>query len=299
MQAPQLTPQDLIRQLDQLASRFGQAAHHYDQAAVLQRKTADQLLDRCALLREPPAVTVDVGCGTGYALPKLAKLFPNTELHGVDLSPEMLEMVKARCEREHVQAQLHYADAHHLPFDTDSIDLVFSNLMAQWSPNLEQLWLELHRVLRPGGCLMLTTYGPDTLDELRSSWAQIDGHQHVNQFIDMHTVGDQLRSTGFLDPVMDRSLSTLTYARVMDVCRDLKAVGANTVLAPAGRGLTTPTRFSRLCHAYQAYHTEDGKIPASFEVIFAHAWAGESVSRNQDGVSEIPVSTIRVVRREA
>lgn len=296
MQKSDIIQQDILNQLDLVARRFDQAASTYDQAAILQQRTADQLIERCAFLNLDVQRILDVGTGTGYALPKLAALFPEAELHAVDAAPSMLAAAQERCQEAGLKLNTYCSDAHHLPIEPSSIDLVFCNLMAQWSPNPPQLWTQLLKALKPGGCLMLATYGPDTLKELKASWAQVDTAQHVNHFLDMHDIGDQLRAAGFIDPVMDRSESILTYGRVMDLCRDLKAVGANSILNPAQhapRGLMGQGKFAQLCHAYQAYRTDADKYPASYEVIFAHAWAGEPRSMTRDGVIEIPIESIK------
>lgn len=191
----------------------------------------------------------------------------------LDLSPEMLKQTKAKGSwlRKPV---LICADAEEIPLEDESVDMVFSNLMLQWC-DYKKVFAEFKRILKPGGLLMFATFGPDTLKELKQSWAQIDDHAHVNDFIDMHDLGDELIHAGLAEPVMDMDMLTLTYADVMSVMKDLKAIGANTTLKnqkkPAESGLVTPAKLKRVVEFYEQYRSND-QIPASYEVVYGHAW---------------------------
>ena len=94
----------------------------------------------------------------------------------------------------------------------------------------------MHRVLAPGGLVMFSTFGPDTLKELRARTRAPTGTRTCNRFIDMHDIGDMLVAAGFADPVMDMEHVTLTYADVRELMRDLKAIGAHNADARAPGG---------------------------------------------------------------
>jgi malonyl-CoA O-methyltransferase len=177
------------------------------------------------------------------------------------------------------------ADAAQLPFADGSVDLILSNLMLQWC-DPDRVFAEFRRVLCPQGLLCFTTLGPDTLCELRSAWATVDSHTHVNQFIDMHDIGDALVRAGFASPVLDVERYTLTYLDVQKVAADLKDTGAHNSTAGRPRGLTGRGRFAALQAAYEAFR-RDGRLPATYEVVFAHAWtpAGPARRPGQDGSS--------------
>ena len=88
--------------------------------------------------------------------------------------------------------------------------------MLQWCLDLGPVFTELRRVLAPGGLLMFTTFGPDTLMELRASWAQVDGYTHVNQFIDMHDIGDSLVRTRWAWVLRDDKTNLLNTAYALE-----------------------------------------------------------------------------------
>jgi len=166
------------------------------------------------------------------------------------------------------------ADAARLPLRTASVDLVFSNLMLQWCSDPDAVFSECRRVLKPGGLLTYTTFGPDTLLELRRAWSTVDGLTHVNRFIDMHDLGDAMVRAGFAEPVMDVDRCTLTYADAHALMRDLKAIGAHNVNAGRARGLTGKSRLTRMIAAYEAFR-RDGRLPATYEIVYGQAWAAE------------------------
>jgi malonyl-CoA O-methyltransferase len=163
------------------------------------------------------------------------------------------------------------ADAERLPLRNASVDLVWSNLALQWLTDPRHALAEFHRVLRVDGLASFTTFGPDTLRELRAAFAEVDGRTHVSRFLDMHDVGDVLVHCGFADPVMDMEKITVTYADATALMRDLKAIGANNATAGRPRGLTGRAHFSRVTAALDRMR-RDGRLPVTFEVIYGHAW---------------------------
>jgi malonyl-CoA O-methyltransferase len=163
------------------------------------------------------------------------------------------------------------ADVEALPFADNSFEMVWSNLALQWCNDLPATIVDLHRILKPDGLLMFSTFGPDTLKELRRAFHGVDEHTHLNRFADMHDVGDMLSHGGFAEPVMDMEYLTLTYDDVRGVLHDLKAIGAHNATAGRGQGLMGKRAWARLVENYEQQR-RDGKLPATYEVIYGHAW---------------------------
>src|SRR5581483_6378816 len=146
-----------------------------------------------------------------------------------------------------------------------------SNLALQWVNDLPRAFAEMHRVLAPGGLLMFSTFGPDTLKELKRAYEATDGRTHVSRFVDLHDIGDMLIAKRFADPVMDMEMLTLTYDRVRDLMRDLKAIGAHNATRGRPGGLSGKSQLARVEREYETFR-RDGKLPATFEVVYGHAW---------------------------
>jgi malonyl-CoA O-methyltransferase len=273
---------------------FARAADTYDAAAELQNEIGDRLIERLDYIRLQPRRILDLGAGTGFFTEALLKRYRKADVVALDIAETMLQHVQARGGWFR-KPQCVCADAESLPFATDSFDFIFSNLMLQWSTDLEATLVELRRVLAPGGLLMFTTFGPDTLQELRASWEAVDGYTHVNAFIDMHDVGDSLLHARWAEPVMDSERITVTYRELRTLMQDLKHIGAHNVTAGRPRGLTGKRRMQQLGTAYEQFR-EDGVLPASYEVVYGHAWS--PLNKQVDTVgSEVPLASLQPAGR--
>ena len=253
---------------------FERAASTYDRNSVLQCEVGARLLRHLDPMRIDPTRVVDLGCGTGILFKYLAKRYPRADLLGIDLAPAMLRRAERRTPAWKRwlglrRPRLVCADAERLPLAPGSAELLFSNLALQWC-DPRAVFAEASRVLAPGGVLVFSTFGPDTLKELREAFAG-DGFEHVNTFVDMHDLGDALVHAGLAEPVVDMEMITLEYSRVELLLRDLKAIGARNALPGRPRGLSGRGRFRDMIERYER-HRRGGVLPATYEVIYGHAW---------------------------
>ncbi|HEY0336783.1 MAG TPA: malonyl-ACP O-methyltransferase BioC [Burkholderiales bacterium] len=261
----------------QLKRAFELAADKYDAAAVLQHEVCNRMLTRLDYIKVQPRTILDAGSGTGNAVTALLARYPQAALVALDLALAMLQRGRTRLKwwqgLPGLRPPLHpvCADIERLPLARESIGLIWSNLALQWVNDLPHTFAEMYRALEPGGLLMFSTFGPDTLKELRRAYEGTDGRTHVNRFADMHDIGDMLVGAGYADPVMDMEPFTLTYDDVLTLMRDLKSIGAHNVThgrpgALSGKSLITSVRRN-----YEAFRV-NGKLPATFEVVYGHAW---------------------------
>ncbi|HEY6619364.1 MAG TPA: malonyl-ACP O-methyltransferase BioC [Steroidobacteraceae bacterium] len=272
---------------------FDRAAKTYDASAVLHAEVRENLLERLQLIALVPAVVLDAGAGTGHASRALKRRYPKARVVALDSSPQMLAMAGKQ------QSWLRpfervCADAQALPLRDGSVDLIVSNLMLQWC-DPEAVFAEFRRVLAPSGLLSFSSFGPDTLRELRIAWRQVDGHSHVHQFIDMHDLGDALVRNGFAAPVLDVERITLQYLDLRKLAADLKATGAHNSTSGRARTLTSPRKFAAMQAAYEQFR-QDGRLPATYEVVFAHAWAPAHATRR--GPAEPTRVSLEEIKRE-
>jgi len=287
------------REVDARAVRraFGRAAATYDDAAVLQREVGKRMGSRLDVVKLAPFRVLDAGCGTGDALAALALRYPAARVVALDVAMPMLFAARARGAggRSLLQRLLpwRYAgdataprfvcgDIGALPFRAGAFELVWSNLALQWINDLPHALAELHRVLQVDGLLTFTTFGPDTLREIRAAFAKVDGYTHTNRFADMHDIGDMLVHAGFADPVIDMETVTLTYGDARALLQELKQIGATNATLGRSRGLMGKARLQRVLGALEAM-AHEGRIPATFEVIYGHAWKAQA-THTPDGL---------------
>jgi malonyl-CoA O-methyltransferase len=254
--------------LQRVRASFNRASAGYDHAAALQARVRGELLERLAFFKLAPRVALDLGTGTGGG----AQALRGAYRRALDSAPGMLREARRRSTLFRRFERI-LADAERLPLATASVDLVFSNLMLQWCDDLAGPLAEVRRVLAPSGLFVLSTFGPDTLRELRDAWAVVDGDSHVNRFLDLHDVGDALVRAGFAEPVLDVERVVLSYPDTMALMRDLKAIGAHNATRGRPRGLTGRARMDSMRAAYERFR-RDGLLPASFEVVYGTAWGG-------------------------
>jgi malonyl-CoA O-methyltransferase len=273
---------------------FDRAAAGYDAAAVLQQRVRGELLERLELVRLEPSLVVDLGAGTGHSSRELRRRYRAARVVALDLSEGMLREARRQ------QALLRrfdrvIADAAALPLGSGRAQLIFSNLMLHWCGTPDVVLQECRRVIAPGGLFSFTTLGPDTLMELRRAWHAADpAGQHVHNFIDMHDLGDALVRAGFAEPVLDVERYTLTYADVGSLLSDLRAIGGCNSADARPRGLGGRQALARMRLAYEAVRDLEGRLPASCEVVFGHAWVplSDRTPRSGSGEARIPVTRI-------
>ena len=265
---------------------FSRAAKTYTQDSILSQEIINRSMERLSYIKCHPAVIVDVGSGTGMAVADLQARFKNAMVIALDIALPMLQQPQpATCKL--------CADAENLPFLSHSVDFLFANFTLPYLNDLPQVFTEWARVLKPGGLLMLTTLGPESFIELRSSWAQVDDYTRTHAFFDLHDIGDMLLKAGFKDPVLDVERITLTYHTVDQLFCDLKSQGAINVLNERCKGLTTPAKLAAVKNAYEVFR-ENGVLPATFEVTYAHAWGADLVrSMDETGEVRIPLSYLK------
>jgi malonyl-CoA O-methyltransferase len=285
--------------LDPMAVRrqFGRRAGRIGQADFLLREVEGRMLERLDLLTMRPSVLLDVGCGTGHGLAALAQRYPDAHPIGIDVAPAMLAQALATRRRTRTMLarvrrlvgaaprvgleSLCAADAAALPLARDSVDMIWSNLAWHWFADPAAVATEWQRVLRPNGVLMFSTFGVDTLVELRALGASLP------PFPDLHDIGDLLGSVGFSEPVVDCERLTVTWSDPARLLADLRSVAGH---AHRGRprGLASRARRASWLEALASRRDAAGNIALTFELVYAQAWCPPT-KRRSDGLATVRV----------
>lgn len=245
---------------------FATSSAVYDSVAILQRCVGKTLLDSLGTICQHGTV-VDLGCGTGYLINSLLEQSNSTpeQIIALDIAMPMLQTTRNKLNNNRSVTYL-CADAELLPLNSQSVDLVISNLAFQWCGNLEQAFSDVKRILKPEGRLAFTTFGTDTLHELKSAWREVDDYAHVNTFYNEPQLIALLKQAGFQKIELETHNYISTYESVWELMAELKQLGAHTVMAGRNKYLTSKATMQRMICAYQQQE-ENGLVPATFEVI--------------------------------
>jgi malonyl-CoA O-methyltransferase len=274
---------------------FNRASGHAVPAGHLQVRVGEELLQRLEFFRLEPRLILDLGCGTGAAAAQLRRRFPRAQVLGVDSACLMAREARRR-QRFWRRFECVCADARALPLAAHAADLLFSNLMLPWCDDLGAVFAEAQRVLRPGGLMLFSTLGPDTLKELRAAWAHADTASHVSAFADMTGLAAAMSRSGLSEPVVDRELRLTHYPDVRTLMHELRTLGGSHVAADRRRSLTGRGRLEAMARAYESVRTAAG-VPASWEVIYGAAFAGAvrppGAGDAQLGEFAVPVGAVR------
>lgn len=244
-----------------IRASFERAASTYDSAADIQRQICDLLAAGLPADLAPQRV-LDAGCGTGYAQGILQQRFPGAQSLALDFSPAMLQITGGRCQRL-------CGDLEHLPLATGSIDLYWSSLAVQWC-ELPRALAEARRVLATDGLLALATLGPETFCELRTAFADVDGHRHTLAFHSQAEIVAMAGAAGWITVNRKKSLKTKYYADFKTLLRAVKAIGANQLGAGRRTSLMSRQAFRQAEAAFESLRTPAG-LPLSYDVITLYA----------------------------
>lgn len=273
-----------------VARHFARAAARYDEAAVPLREVREELLSRVEFFGLTPGVVLDLGAGTGQASHALRRRFRGALVVALDLAPAMLA-VAARRARWPRRFERVAGDACALPLRAGSCDLVVANLALPWCADLDLALAEVRRVLAPRGLFLFSTLGTATLRELRESWAAADSAPHVHDFVDMHDLGSALARAGFAEPVLDVEQYARRYRTFAEMAGALRAAGAQNAHAARARGLTGRARLAAARATYERQRHE-GLLPATFEVVYGAAFAGEPRAARPPGEYVVPLERL-------
>lgn len=273
---------------------FDRASASYNDHAFAHQEIGERLFERLQFIRLHPETILDLGTGTGFLLPKLRAAFPQASITAIDVSKQSL--AQAKKSYDYLDVDFQQADANNLPFAENSFDLIISNLMLPWSPDMMETFGSCLRALKKNGLFIFTTVGIDTLKELRHAFSEVDAHDHVNTFYDMHEIGDGMVQVGFADPVVDMEYLTVTYKNLSRLFEDLKKSGSHVLPAQSRQGLYAPKQWQKMCDAYQK--NADGVYPATIEIIYGHAFKPERGKQRRDASGAVAISIDAIERKK-
>jgi len=152
----------------QVADLFSALSENYAQFSVIQQEVGQRMLARLEYINFKPSVIIDAACATGINSRKIAQIFPKATVHGLDISAGMLAQARKKRKWFSKQkfSQINFSQT---AFEDNSVDFIFSNLALPWVSDMQLCLKEWQRILKPEGLLLFSTFGPDTLIELKQA----------------------------------------------------------------------------------------------------------------------------------
>ncbi|HUN91504.1 MAG TPA: methyltransferase domain-containing protein [Burkholderiaceae bacterium] len=294
-------PPRIPARIETVRGQFQRRAGRLEAHDAILREVGRRLRERLAIIRIDPQWILDVGCGRGDERLPLLQRYPRATWVGLDVAPAMLEAAggpaggwaaawRRRLQRR-ARALVACAEAGSLPIGRATVDLLYSNLVLNWHPAPHTVFPEWHRVLREGGLVMFSSFGPDTLKELRAACVRAGLRAVPMPFVDMHDFGDMLVASGFSTPVMDVEVLRLTYRSAGDLLAEVRALGGNPRDDRAA-GLPSGRSARALRSALDDMRDREGRIALTFEVAYGHAWK-QAPRPPREAVATFPVDALR------
>jgi malonyl-CoA O-methyltransferase len=240
----------------------------------LHGEVARRMAERLALVKLQPARILDWWSWLGHGTMLLREAYPKAEIVAVEPDDAWAQRQREAQRKPWWSLRrggievVREGDALGAP-----AQLVWANMMLHAVKDPPALMARWHDALAADGFVMFSSFGPDTLRELRGLYERLGWPAPTPSFVDMHDLGDMLMEAGFADPVMDQETVTLTWATPQALLAELRSLGGN--IAP-GRmaGLRTPRWRARLEEALQSLAGPDGRLTARFEIAYGHAFKG-------------------------
>lgn len=276
----------------EIGQAFNTNACYYETEADVQLEIGRRLFARLDYLNIAPRRILDLGSGPGTFLAPLQQRYPAAQIVALDVAHAMLTMAKGKQTHRDSWSLLN-ADMHQMPFAAGQFDLIFSNQALHWSHSLPKVLKEWQRVLSPGGCLLFSTLGPDTFQELQQAFQTVDQYAHVNKFYDMHHVGDCLLSSVFEDPVVDMEMLVAHFSSLASMLQSLKAQGVKNIHENRPSGLTGKDSWRKFEQNMALTLTPNQKYPLTYEVVYGHAWKSQNLGHHQNNETTISVAELR------
>ena len=251
---------------------FNRNAKTYDEYSSLQNKISDNLFKKLDLIEVRPNFILDLGCGTGRNGGILKEKYQNIRLINYDFSINMLQEAK---KNQHkvlgAKSEFICGDIEKLSFSENTFDVIWSTSSLQWCNNLSDIFKRAKLILKPGGLFIFSTFGPNTLFELKNVTKRISNYQKTNNFLDVLSIKDKLVKEGFSNPVIDSEEFCLTYQNINKLFLDLRKIGATSGFKSKKIGLSGKSFLKLISDGYKEY-SYDGIYPATYEPVYCYAW---------------------------
>lgn len=251
-----------------LQKRFSENAPTYDQYARVQKKMARVLTNA---IQSKPQRILEIGCGTGYMTEQLCRLFPQAQIHAVDMAPGMVEVACGRLKGRKVEFIC--GDVEEMDLGGGSFDLIISNAAFQWFNHVEDTLRRLFDSLASGGLILFSTFGDSTFHELHTSFEKAAQHLGVEATApgqSFYTLSQLMvlcqEATGSSEVNGKEELEMEVFPRVREFLHSIKKIGAAN--SNVGKYTQRPSLLKNMMQFYEQDFRQGDQIMATYHCLY-------------------------------
>jgi malonyl-CoA O-methyltransferase len=250
------------KNMSNIKDSFNKAANTYDNAALIQKKIAHYLDHYLSTINLQTKHIIELGAGTGYLSQLVSQRYLYANLIATDCADKMLQKSAELNQHPHISC---YSES--LPFKDKFCDLILSNLMLQWC-DIQSVFRESMRILKPNGHFIFTTLGPNTLQELNYCYKKIGKNPVINNFTDIETLEQYATSCSFLIKSQCIKLFIDYKPSCFDILKSLKRIGSVS-LKNSHKSFKTAKQLKALDNYYR-HPVKQRQFGAVYEVYLIH-----------------------------
>lgn len=243
-----------------IVKNFSKYAHTYDRYADVQKSAAAALIE---LIKKRDITDIlELGSGTGNYTLLLKKEFANARIKAVDISDKMAEVAAGKIKDLSVEFLIEDAETIN---PAGSFDLVTSNACFQWFEDLDGALARYRDLLKDGGIILFSIFGPATFHELNTSLGCLAGgvSAGAGNFLGREKVKDML-DRNFKKVSVREAKFKKTFSCLRDLLDEIKYTGTNGN-GLGGKVFFTPSILRRLEEIYLGRFK---RITATYQVFY-------------------------------
>jgi malonyl-CoA O-methyltransferase len=260
---------------NKLKRDFSRAATTYEAESILQRRVLETLISRGeARYAELSSndVVLDAGCGTGA----LGELNKNSAIRAQIIGCDLAHGMCVKAMQKPCFTFIINASVEHLPFADKVFEGVISSLTLQWINDPFEALHEWFRVTKDGGFLQVTTFGMQTLKELRNVFSMLDDEPRISPFYSANQLADMLKSTGYTDVATHTESYKYYMPSYLALGKHLRAIGATNKISSRHKGLMSHRQLRKIDEFYHLFYSHPDGLPVTWEVHYLSAKKGRT-----------------------
>ena len=266
LHADSFLQQDIKKQVIQ--EKFSRAADSYDNYAKVQTEVARRLAANFSPVNEKEKINsiLEIGCGTGNFTSLLAARFSAAKIVALDFSPEMIAKARHKLKKRNISFICAEGERFLAEAPEKSFDLVVSNGSLQWFTDIDKALHNIARILKTGGAMSCSIFGPESLQELGRGLQAIQALPEniaARSFPPLQRLEKSLHNS-FPGGRVEEELIQKEYRSAYDLLLHIKKTGTSGWQ----QNMQQPLTRSRVAELDEWFRETYGSCRVTYQIIF-------------------------------